>query len=85
MVLMPLISTEESLAKLEKDELDYDNFVRWELAACWIKHLQDQTNADKDKKPSNEKAKNELKVEGLGTPLKTLKNNNRQMRRLKMS
>ncbi|KAM1707770.1 hypothetical protein ACFX13_000914 [Malus domestica] len=69
---------EESLAKLEKEELDSDNFVRWELGACWIQHLQDQKNADKDKKPSNEKAKNELKVEGLGTPLKSLKNSKKK-------
>lgn len=65
---------EESLAKLEKEELDSDNFVRWELGACWIQHLQDQKNADKDKKPLGEKAKNEMKVEGLGTPLRSLKN-----------
>lgn len=65
---------EESLAKLEKEELDSDNFVRWELGACWIQHLQDQKNVDKDKKPVGEKAKNEMKVEGLGTPLRSLKN-----------
>ncbi|KAB2609013.1 clustered mitochondria protein [Pyrus ussuriensis x Pyrus communis] len=52
---------EESLAKLEKEELDSDNF-----------------NVDKDKKPSNEKAKNELKVEGPGTPLKSLKNSKKK-------
>ncbi|CAL9007462.1 unnamed protein product [Prunus brigantina] len=69
---------EESLAKLEKEELDSDSFVRWELGACWIQHLQDQKNADKDKKPSTEKAKNEMKVEGLGTPLKSLKNSKKK-------
>ena len=69
---------EESLAKLEKEELDSDNFVRWELGACWIQHLQDQKNADKDKKPSNEKGKNDMKVEGLGTPLKSLKNSKKK-------
>lgn len=65
---------EESLAKLDKEELDSGSFVRWELGACWIQHLQDQKNTDKDKKPSGEKAKNEMKVEGLGTPLRSLKN-----------
>ncbi|XP_061357089.1 protein REDUCED CHLOROPLAST COVERAGE 1-like isoform X2 [Gastrolobium bilobum] len=65
----------ESLAKLEEEELGLDNFVRWELGACWIQHLQDQNNTEKDKKPSLEKAKNEMKVEGLGKPLKALKNN----------
>ena len=65
---------EESLAKLEQEDASLDQFVRWELGACWIQHLQDQKNADKDKKPSSEKAKNEMKVEGLGTPLRSLKN-----------
>ena len=65
---------EESLAKLEEEELEQKPFVRWELGACWIQHLQDQNNTEKDKKPSEEKPKNEMKVEGLGTPLRSLKN-----------
>ncbi|XP_057454810.1 protein REDUCED CHLOROPLAST COVERAGE 1 isoform X3 [Lotus japonicus] len=68
----------ESLSKLEEEELGLDYFVRWELGACWIQHLQDQNSADKDKKPSLEKAKNEMKVEGLGKPLKALKNNKKK-------
>ncbi|MBA0562920.1 hypothetical protein Golob_007939, partial [Gossypium lobatum] len=65
---------EESIAKLEEEELKQEPFVRWELGACWIQHLQDQKNTEKDKKPSREKPKNEMKVEGLGTPLRSLKN-----------
>ncbi|KAK6158874.1 hypothetical protein DH2020_006188 [Rehmannia glutinosa] len=65
---------EESLTKLQEEETDRDAFVRWELGACWIQHLQDQRKTEKEKEPSNEKAKNEMKVEGLGTPLKSLKN-----------
>ena len=65
----------ESFSKLEKEELGLDNFIRWELGACWIQHLQDQNNTEKDKKPSLDKAKNEMKVEGLGKPLRALKNN----------
>lgn len=68
----------ESLAQLEEEEPNLDNFVRWELGACWIQHLQDQNNTDKDKKPSVEKAKNEMRVEGLGKPLKALKNNKKK-------
>lgn len=70
---------EESIAKLEEESPEQDNFVRWELGACWIQHLQDQKNAEKDKKPSHEKAKNEMKVEGLGTPLRSLKNKKKKM------
>ncbi|CAL1378787.1 unnamed protein product [Linum trigynum] len=70
---------EESLSKLEEEEAEQVPFVRWELGACWIQHLQDQKNADKDKKSSSDKnkmasAEREIKVEGLGTPLKSLKN-----------
>lgn len=65
---------QDSLAKLREEERDLDAFVRWELGACWIQHLQDQKKTEKEKKPSNEKTKNEMKVEGLGTPLKSLKN-----------
>ncbi|KAF8032443.1 hypothetical protein BT93_D1383 [Corymbia citriodora subsp. variegata] len=68
---------ENSLGELEKTDEERDQFVRWELGACWIQHLQDQNNSEKDKKASTEKAKtrNEMKVEGLGTPLRSLKNN----------
>ncbi|PSS03941.1 Protein TSS like [Actinidia chinensis var. chinensis] len=65
---------EKSLDKLQEEEVKGDIFVRWELGACWIQHLQDQKNAEKDKKPSSEKPKKEMKVEGLGTPLRSLKN-----------
>lgn len=66
---------EESIAKLLEEEVEKHIFVRWELGACWIQHLQDQNNTEKDKKPSTAKTKDEMKVEGLGTPLRSLKNN----------
>ncbi|KAJ7951300.1 Tetratricopeptide repeat (TPR)-like superfamily protein [Quillaja saponaria] len=69
----------ESLVKLEEEELELDSFVRWELGACWIQHLQDQSNTEKDKKPSAEKGKSEMKVEGLGKPLKSLKSNKKKL------
>ncbi|XP_019191220.1 PREDICTED: protein TSS [Ipomoea nil] len=65
---------EESITKLQEEEIKADAFIRWELGACWIQHLQDQKKSEKEKKPPAEKIKNEMKVEGLGTPLKSLKN-----------
>ncbi|KNA25963.1 hypothetical protein SOVF_001850 [Spinacia oleracea] len=65
---------EDSLSKLQEENTKQDNCVRWELGACWIQHLQDQKNTEKDKKPSAAKAKNDMKVEGLGTPLRSLRN-----------
>ena len=72
----------ESLQKLEEEENEKQSFMRWELGACWVQHLQDQKNSDKDKKQGGEKDKKktvdkslkETKVEGLGKPLKALKN-----------
>jgi protein TIF31 len=74
----------ESLKRLESEATDLNSFTRWELGACWIQHLQDQNNtekekknvkAEKDKKKStSEKVPKETKVEGLGKPLKALKN-----------
>ncbi|KAJ6800021.1 protein TSS [Iris pallida] len=72
----------ESLVKLEEEESDRNFFIRWELGACWIQHLQDQKKVEKDKKhvtekdkkQTGEKSRTETRVEGLGKPLKTLRN-----------
>lgn len=74
----------ESLKRLESEETDLNSFTRWELGACWIQHLQDQNNTEKEKKnggtekekkkSASEKVLKETKVEGLGKPLKALKN-----------
>lgn len=73
---------EESLAKLEQEESKQDHFVRWELGACWIQHLQDQKNTEKDKKSIRKSKKvsleKEMKVEGLGMPLRSLKGNKKK-------
>ncbi|GMH24229.1 hypothetical protein Nepgr_026072 [Nepenthes gracilis] len=37
---------EESLVKLQEEKVEADNFVRWELRACWLQHLQDQKNSE---------------------------------------
>ena len=71
----------ESLRKLEEEETDKQSFMRWELGACWVQHLQDQKKSDKEKKQGAEKEKKkmvdkamkETKIEGLGKPLKALK------------
>ncbi|MCE3216088.1 hypothetical protein HAX54_004796 [Datura stramonium] len=64
---------EESLIKLQEQNIEGDSFIRWELGACWIQHLQDLKKSEKDKKAHTMKTKNEIKVEGLGIHLKSLK------------
>ncbi|KAF7037870.1 hypothetical protein CFC21_048148 [Triticum aestivum] len=71
----------ESLQNLEEEETDKQSFMRWELGACWVQHLQDLKKSDKDKKQGDgkekkkmvDKAVKETKIEGLGKPLKALK------------
>lgn len=71
----------ESLQNLEEEETDKQSFMRWELGACWVQHLQDMKKSDKDKKQGDGKEKKKMvdkavkgtKIEGLGKPLKALK------------
>ncbi|XP_055810879.1 protein REDUCED CHLOROPLAST COVERAGE 1-like [Solanum dulcamara] len=65
---------EESLIKLQEQNIEGDSFIRWELGACWIQHLKDLKKSEKDKKSHTMKTKDEIKVEGLGIHLKSLKN-----------
>lgn len=66
----------DSLVKLQDEKVEKDDFIRWELGACWIQHLQDQKNNEKAKKSSLEKTKSETKIQGLGSPLRSLKSKN---------
>ncbi|XP_068664586.1 protein REDUCED CHLOROPLAST COVERAGE 1-like [Aristolochia californica] len=70
---------EESLTKLQEEEAEKETFLRWELGACWVQHLQDQITAEKDKKQSGEKTKSKSTIEGLGKPLKFLKNSQKKL------
>ncbi|RVW52180.1 Protein TSS [Vitis vinifera] len=55
----------QSIELLDQPKGGANALNRWELGACWIQHLQDQNNTEKDKKPFTAKTKNEMKVEGL--------------------
>ena len=48
---------EDSLLGLEKEDQGDDMFVRWELGACWVQHLQTQAAAEKAEKKSTESNK----------------------------
>lgn len=73
----------ESLSKLDEEDLQGHTFLRWELGACWIQHLQDQKKLEKEKKLSAEKTKKEVKVEGLGTSLQSIKNKKKDLNGIK--
>ncbi|KAH9615729.1 hypothetical protein KSS87_020914, partial [Heliosperma pusillum] len=55
----------ESLSKLEGESKKPVKFIRWELGACWVQHLQNQTSGKAESKKAEE-AKVEPAVKGLG-------------------
>ncbi|KAK4431900.1 protein TSS [Sesamum alatum] len=64
---MPLVRQVlgESLLRIQEEESKPTKSVRWELGACWVQHLQNQTSGKNESK-KNEEAKVEPAVKGLG-------------------
>ncbi|GAB4838152.1 hypothetical protein Ancab_027681 [Ancistrocladus abbreviatus] len=56
---------EESLSKLQGEADKHVRSIRWELGACWVQHLQNQTSGKMESKKAEE-AKIEPAVKGLG-------------------
>ena len=54
---------EDSIVDLEKEDKTGDMFVRWELGACWVQHLQTQAAAEKVDKKSMDSSNKEIKGE----------------------
>ncbi|XP_024978945.1 protein TSS-like [Cynara cardunculus var. scolymus] len=59
---------EESLQKMQEEDSTNTKSIRWELGACWVQHLQNQTSGKSDSKTAAE-AKVEPAVKGLGKGL----------------
>ncbi|XP_076926916.1 protein REDUCED CHLOROPLAST COVERAGE 2-like [Bidens hawaiensis] len=55
----------ESLQKMEEEDSKNIKSIRWELGACWVQHLQNQS----DSKTASEANKVEPPVKGLGKGL----------------
>ncbi|XP_052198927.1 protein REDUCED CHLOROPLAST COVERAGE 2 [Diospyros lotus] len=55
----------DSLVKLEEETNKHTRFIRWELGACWVQHLQNQASGKTESKKAEE-AKVETAVKGLG-------------------
>lgn len=64
---------EDSLLKLQEEQTDPKRFIRWELGACWVQHLQNQPASEKNETKSSEESKNEPIVKGLGKQFGLLK------------
>lgn len=56
---------DESLSKLQVEASKETKLIRWELGACWVQHLQNQTSTKTDSKKTDE-ASVEPAVKGLG-------------------
>ncbi|KMT03494.1 hypothetical protein BVRB_8g191740 [Beta vulgaris subsp. vulgaris] len=55
----------KSILKLEAESTKTVKSIRWELGACWVQHLQNQTSGKAESKKTEE-AKVEPAVKGLG-------------------
>lgn len=62
----------DSLQKLECEAPRETRPIRWELGACWVQHLQNQTSEKADTK-KNEETKDVPTVKGLGKQFGQLK------------
>ncbi|CAL5056201.1 unnamed protein product [Urochloa decumbens] len=62
----------DSLEKLESESPTVTRPIRWELGACWVQHLQNQTS-EKTETKKNEETKDVPTVKGLGKQFGQLK------------
>ncbi|KAF8689878.1 hypothetical protein HU200_041510 [Digitaria exilis] len=62
----------DSLEKLENEAPMVTRPIRWELGACWVQHLQNQTS-EKTETNKSEETKNVPTVKGLGKQFGQLK------------
>jgi protein TIF31 len=62
----------DSLQKLENETPIVTRPIRWELGACWVEHLQNQTS-EKTETKKNEETKDVPTVKGLGKQFGQLK------------
>ncbi|XP_010250244.1 PREDICTED: protein TSS-like isoform X2 [Nelumbo nucifera] len=71
----------DSLIKLKEEPAVSERFIRWELGACWVQHLQKQEKSPNggSKVCWEEKNKAEVDVKGHGKQLKLLKKRERKM------
>ena len=64
----------DSITKLsDQKPVDGKSKIRWELASCWVQHLQQKENDDKSSKEVGTKKSADVSVKGLGKEFKSLK------------
>ncbi|KAG0475187.1 hypothetical protein HPP92_014873 [Vanilla planifolia] len=63
---------ELSCSKLEEECVLQRKSIRWELGACWVQHLQNQSSGKTEPKESEE-SKVDPTIKGLGKQLKEIK------------
>lgn len=62
----------DSLTKLEEEKtVEVEAGIRWELASCWVQHLQKKDDAERSPKEAG--SENEISIKGLGKQFKLLK------------
>lgn len=64
---------EDSLLKLQEEQTGQRTLIRWELGACWVQNLQNQSTAENVETKPSEESKNEPTIKGLGKQFGLLK------------
>lgn len=71
----------DSLAALEEEEkpAEAEVGIRWEIASCWVQHLQKQESAEKNSKEAVNGKNSDVAVKGLGKEFKSLKKREKKL------
>lgn len=71
----------DSLAALEEEEkpAEAEVGIRWEIASCWVQHLQKQESAEKISKEAVNGKNSDVAVKGLGKEFKSLKKREKKL------
>lgn len=64
---------EYSMLKLQEEPAGQRMLIRWELGACWVQNLQNQSTAENVETKPSEESKSEPTVKGLGKQFGLLK------------
>jgi protein TIF31 len=64
---------EDSLLKLQEEQTGQRMLIRWELGACWVQNLQNQSTAENLETKPSEESKSEPTIKGLGKQFGLLK------------
>jgi protein TIF31 len=64
---------EDSLLKLQEEQTGHRMLIRWELGACLVQNLQNQSTSENIETMPSEESQSEPTIKGLGKQFGSLK------------